>query len=35
MRLNTLKAIALVPVLLIGLACSSHRASQPADDNIS
>jgi len=35
MRLNMLKAIALVPVLLIGLACSSQRASQTAtsDDN--
>jgi hyperosmotically inducible periplasmic protein len=33
MRLNILKAIALVPVLLIGLACSSQRASQTADDN--
>src|SRR6185437_16298753 len=35
MKLNTLKAVALVPVLLIGLACSSQRASQTAtsDDN--
>src|SRR6476646_232415 len=35
MKINTLKAIALVPVLLIGLACSSQRASQTAtsDDN--
>lgn len=35
MKLNTLKAIGLVPVLLIGLACSSQRASQEAtsDDN--
>ena len=33
MRLNILKAIALVPVLLIGLACSSQRASHTADDN--
>jgi hyperosmotically inducible periplasmic protein len=33
MRLNILKAIALVPVLLIGLACSSQRASHSADDN--
>ena len=30
MKLNTLKAIGLVPVLLIGLACSSQRASQTA-----
>ena len=36
MKSNILKAVALVPVLLIGLACSSQRASQtsPAmDDN--
>lgn len=36
MRSNILKGIALVPVLLIGLACSSQRASQTptsSDDN--
>lgn len=36
MRSNILKMMALVPVLLLGLACSSQRASQtatPSDDN--
>ena len=30
MKLNMMKTIALIPVLLMGLACSSQRASQPA-----
>ena len=30
MKLNMTKTIALIPVLLMGLACSSQRASQPA-----
>ena len=36
MKSNILKAVSLVPVLLLGLACSSQRASQSApatDDN--
>lgn len=36
MKSNILKAVALIPILMIGMACSSQRASQPApstDDN--
>ncbi len=31
MKLNMTKSIALIPVLLMGLACSSQRASSACD----